>query len=105
MVEVLDRFAAERVHGAGPTAEDYDALEDELGDLLYQVVFHAVLASEAGAFTFADVANRIHDKLVRRHPHVFGDAQVGSIEEANAQWEQIKAQERAESAARRASDR
>ena len=49
------------------------ALEDELGDLLYQVVFHAVLAEEAGEFTMADVARGIHDKLVRRHPHVFGD--------------------------------
>jgi tetrapyrrole methylase family protein / MazG family protein len=51
---------------------DYDHLEEELGDLLYQIAFHATLASEEGQFTLADVARRIHDKLVERHPHVFG---------------------------------
>jgi tetrapyrrole methylase family protein/MazG family protein len=51
---------------------DYDHLEEELGDLLYQIAFHATLASEAGQFTLADVTRRIHDKLVERHPHVFG---------------------------------
>lgn len=75
---------------------DYDALEDELGDLLFQVVIQSVLAAEAGGFTVADVARRIHDKLVRRHPHVFGDARVGSAEEVVANWEQIKRDERAD---------
>lgn len=68
----------------------YDALEDELGDLLFQVVIQSVLAAEAGAFTIADVARRIHDKLVRRHPHVFGDTEVAGADEVVTNWEQIK---------------
>ncbi|MDQ1430905.1 MAG: tetrapyrrole methylase family protein / MazG family protein [Actinomycetota bacterium] len=76
----------------------YAALEDELGDLLYQVVFHALIAQERGAFTMADVARGIHDKLVRRHPHVFGDVvAAGSVPERKVStadvmrnWEQIK---------------
>lgn len=75
--------------------EAYDALAGELGDLLYQVVFHAVLAQEVGAFTFADVARGIHDKLVRRHPHVFGAVEAGTAGEVVRNWEQIKKQERA----------
>ena len=73
---------------------DYDALEDELGDLLFQVIIQSVLAAEAGAFTIADVARRIHDKLVHRHPHVFGDVQVADADEVVTNWEQIKAQEK-----------
>jgi tetrapyrrole methylase family protein/MazG family protein len=72
----------------------YDALEDELGDLLFQVVIQSVLAAEAGGFTVADVARRIHDKLVRRHPHVFGDARVADAAEVIASWEHIKQAER-----------
>lgn len=68
----------------------YDALEDELGDLLFQVVIQSVLAAETGAFTIADVARRIHDKLVRRHPHVFGDARVAGVDDVVTNWEQIK---------------
>ena len=56
----------------------YDALEDELGDLLFQVMIHSVLATEAGAFGIADVASGVHAKLVRRHPHVFGDVEAGT---------------------------
>ena len=73
--------------------EQYDALEDELGDLLFQVVIQSVLAAEAGGFTVADVARRIHDKLVRRHPHVFGDVNVSSADEVVTNWEQIKREE------------
>jgi nucleoside triphosphate diphosphatase len=73
------------------TSGDLDALKDELGDLLLQVVFHARIAEEQGAFTFEDVAAAIADKMVRRHPHVFGDADRGS---GHAQWESIKAAER-----------
>jgi tetrapyrrole methylase family protein / MazG family protein len=72
----------------------YAALEDELGDLLYQVVFHAVLAQESGAFTMADVARGIHDKLVRRHPHVFGDVVADRTSDVMRNWEQIKKDEK-----------
>src|ERR1700760_1535500 len=57
-------------------ARDYASLPDELGDLLFQVVFHARMAEEAGYFGFADVARQINDKMIRRHPHVFGEAAV-----------------------------
>jgi tetrapyrrole methylase family protein / MazG family protein len=77
-----------------PAEAAYAALEDELGDLLYQVVFHAVLAEEAGAFTMAEVARGIHDKLVRRHPHVFGDVEAGTSSEVMRNWEQIKKDEK-----------
>ena len=73
----------------------YAALEDELGDLLYQVIFHAVLAEEAGAFTMADVARGIHDKLVRRHPHVFGgQSDADTTSDVMRNWEQIKKAEK-----------
>jgi tetrapyrrole methylase family protein/MazG family protein len=83
---------------AGVAAPDaYRALEDELGDLLYQVIFHAVLAGEAGAFTLADVARGIHDKLVRRHPHVFGEVDADTTSDVMRNWEQIKKDEKGES--------
>jgi tetrapyrrole methylase family protein/MazG family protein len=72
----------------------YDALEDELGDLLFQVMIHSVLAAEAGAFTIADVAQHVHDKLVHRHPHVFGDVQVDNADAVVTNWEQIKKAEK-----------
>jgi tetrapyrrole methylase family protein / MazG family protein len=71
----------------------YDALEDELGDLLFQVCIHSVLAAETGAFTIADVAARVHAKLVHRHPHVFGDTTVSSADDVVRNWEQIKKDE------------
>jgi tetrapyrrole methylase family protein/MazG family protein len=74
--------------------DGYAPLEDELGDLLYQVVFHAVLAQEAGEFTMADVARGIHDKLVRRHPHVFGDVVADETAAVMRNWEQIKKEEK-----------
>lgn len=74
---------------------DMDALEDELGDLLLQVVYHARMAEEAGDFTFADVVDRITDKMIRRHPHVFGDVEVKDAEAQTRAWEEIKAAERA----------
>jgi len=73
---------------------DFDELRDELGDLLFQVVFYAQLAAEEGRFGFDDVAEAIAEKLVRRHPHVFGDQVVGDAEEQTRAWEQHKAQER-----------
>src|SRR6202453_874453 len=75
-------------------------LAEELGDLLLQVVFHAQMASEAGAFDFDDVVRGISVKMIRRHPHVFGDAQVRTAAEQTAAWEEIKAAERAGKAAR-----
>jgi ATP diphosphatase len=69
-------------------------LKDELGDLLFQVVFHAQMAREIGAFDFADVVAAINDKLVRRHPHVFADEKVESIEHQTERWEQHKQNER-----------
>lgn len=74
---------------------DLDDLRDELGDLLLQVVFHAQMASEQGAFGFAEVARAISDKLQRRHPHVFAQVQVQGAEDVNSNWEAIKRQERA----------
>jgi nucleoside triphosphate diphosphatase len=74
---------------------DLTALRDELGDLLLQVVFHAQIAREQGHFAFGDVVRAIFDKLVRRHPHVFGDARVESARAQSAAWEEHKAQERA----------
>ena len=71
-----------------------DEHREELGDLLLQIIFQSELRSEEGKFTLEDVANAIYDKLVRRHPHVFGDSSAGNSKEAYGTWEQIKAQER-----------
>ncbi len=81
-------------------AEDWPALRDELGDLLFQVVFYARMAEEAGLFDFDDVAAGAADKMVRRHPHVFGDVTVEGAEEQTREWEAHKAAERAARAAR-----
>jgi ATP diphosphatase len=78
---------------------DFGDLREELGDLLLQVVFHARMAQEQGAFDFGSVVEAITEKLVRRHPHVFGDARGLKVEAVNALWERIKAQEKAERAA------
>ena len=78
---------------------DLEALRDELGDLLLQVVFHAQMAKEAGHFDFGDVVDAVSDKLERRHPHVFGDATIDSAEAQSAAWEEVKAGERAEKGA------
>ncbi|MFO1083864.1 MAG: nucleoside triphosphate pyrophosphohydrolase [Reyranellaceae bacterium] len=75
--------------------DDLAALKEELGDLLLQVVYHAQLAHEAGAFDFTDVAAAIADKMVDRHPHVFGDATVATAEAQTMSWEARKAAERA----------
>jgi tetrapyrrole methylase family protein/MazG family protein/ATP diphosphatase len=74
--------------------DDMPGLREELGDLLLQVVFHARMAEEAGLFAFDDVATAISDKLVRRHPHVFGDAEHRTSDEQTVAWETIKAAER-----------
>lgn len=92
--EVLE--ALEEVGDGGPDAdpEAYGHLEEELGDLLFQVVFHTTLATEAGAFDLADVARGVHEKLVHRHPHVFGLVEVDDADEVVANWEAIKKAEK-----------
>jgi tetrapyrrole methylase family protein/MazG family protein/ATP diphosphatase len=75
--------------------QDLPALRDELGDLLFQVVFHAQMAAEQGEFSFDDVAAAICDKMERRHPHVFGDASVADAAEQTEAWEKLKREERA----------
>lgn len=76
--------------------EDYAELRDELGDLLFQVVFYAQLAKEDERFDFEEVASAIADKLERRHPHVFADKHFADAEEQTRHWEELKAQERAD---------
>jgi uncharacterized protein YabN with tetrapyrrole methylase and pyrophosphatase domain len=91
-----------RFHAVEEVYELIDAIEngddhemaEELGDLLLQVVFHCQLARERGAFDFEDVARHIADKLLRRHPHVFGDVKVKDVDEVWANWEKIKAAEK-----------
>lgn len=75
---------------------DLPALKDELGDLLLQVVFHAQMAGEQGAFGFADVVAAISNKMVRRHPHVFAEAALADADAVKQSWEQIKQAERSE---------
>lgn len=84
--------------------EDYEDLRGELGDLLFQVVFYAQMAREEGRFTFDDICHGIANKLERRHPHIFANAQVKDSEEVLHNWEQIKQQERAEKAQHSALD-
>jgi tetrapyrrole methylase family protein/MazG family protein len=82
-------------------AADSDALREELGDLLLQVIFHAQIATERGEFTMADVLVRLIAKMLSRHPHVFGDTRVDTAGEALAQWETIKQREAADAGRRR----
>jgi len=71
-------------------------MREELGDLLLQVVMHAQMAAERGEFSFEDVAREVNEKMIRRHPHVFGDAKVGDTAGVLRQWEEIKKQEKLE---------
>jgi tetrapyrrole methylase family protein/MazG family protein len=91
---VEEAYEAVEVIEQLPDASAYRALADELGDVLYQVAFHAVIAEETGEFTIADVARGIHDKLVRRHPHVFGDVVADQPADVVRNWEQIKKDEK-----------
>ncbi len=96
VTEALDRLPTDAPAGISDDAASsaYAALADELGDLLYQIVFHAILAQEAGAFDFADVAHGVHDKLVRRHPHVFAGVEAETTAAVMTNWEQIKKAEK-----------
>lgn len=76
--------------------EDTQSLPEELGDLFFQILIHAQLAEEAGEFTMTDVMKGLADKLVRRHPHVFGDALAGTSGEVVKQWDELKRAEKAE---------
>ena len=95
--ESLRNFLVEETYEVLDAMESGDAREfsAELGDLLLQVVFHSVLAEESGRFTITDVIESIHDKLVRRHPHVFGKVKARTSAEVLKNWEQLKAEERA----------
>lgn len=73
---------------------DFENLKDELGDVLLQILLHSQLAKEAGKFTIDDVVENLTEKLIRRHPHVFGDSDAKSIEDVEAQWQLIKEQEK-----------
>lgn len=75
---------------------DWAGLRDELGDLLFQVVYHSQMASEAGRFGFADVAESISDKMIRRHPHVFGEEAARDTKAQVRAWDDVKATERSE---------
>src|SRR5439155_4732387 len=95
VIEAIEALPASAPGGPDLVPEGaYAALEEELGDLACQVVFHATFAREAGAFTITDVLTGIHDKLVRRHPHVFGDVSVTGADQVVANWEQIKREEK-----------
>jgi MazG family protein len=74
--------------------DDAEALKDELGDLLLQVVFHAQMAQEQGRFGMDDVLTRLHEKLIRRHPHVFGEGKADTPQQVVHNWEALKARER-----------
>lgn len=93
LVEAIARLPVEAPGGEADYVA-YDGVEDELGDVLLQVLFHSVMAREAGAFDVEDVAERLRQKLVRRHPHVFGDVEATTPEEVLRNWEQIKQDEK-----------
>ncbi len=105
VLEAIDALAAVDAAPGDPddgrTAADAASavahLEEELGDLLFQVYFHATLAAEEGRFTLADVARGVHDKLVSRHPHVFGDVRADTADDVAANWEAIKKVEKGRS--------
>jgi tetrapyrrole methylase family protein/MazG family protein len=90
--EVLDALSA--LDASAGAAEAYAHLEEELGDLLFQIIFHARLAQEEGQFSLDDVARGVHDKLVHRHPHVFGQVEADTPGQVIANWEAIKKEEK-----------
>lgn len=95
--ETIAPYTVEEAYEVADAIErgDLADLKDELGDLLLQVVFHAQMAEEQGAFGFDDVASAINAKMIRRHPHVFADETYASLDDQKQGWEQLKAAERA----------
>ena len=89
-------FTIEEVYELAEAIQDdnKDAIRDELGDLLFQIVFYCQISSEGGGFVFSDIVENIIKKLTRRHPHVFGDEKIDSANEQSLSWERIKTQER-----------
>ena len=96
VLEAIDLVAAiaDRAGSDQLAADADEALCEELGDLLFQIFFHARIATETGRFTLADVARRVHDKLRDRHPHVFGSSEVPPLDELTRSWEEAKRQEK-----------
>lgn len=74
--------------------QDYDNMKEELGDVLLQIIFHAQIAKENKKFDIYDVLDTINEKMIRRHPHVFGNSKAKTEEEIRAEWEKIKAEEK-----------
>lgn len=99
--ETIVPFTLEEAYEVAEAIEtgDIEHLKDELGDLLFQVVFYAQIAKEEGRFEFNDVVESICEKMTRRHPHVFGEVDVADEQEVKANWERIKSEERASKAA------
>jgi len=99
LVQTFETIAPHTIEEAYEVADaisedDMPSLKDELGDLLFQVVYHSQMANELGAFSYEDVAQAISDKMIRRHPHVFGDMEINSAEAQTTNWEQQKEAER-----------
>jgi len=90
--ELLDALAAMQTN-----AKNHDMLNEELGDLLLQILLHSKIAEENKYFSIVDVVTHLQDKLIKRHPHVFGDVELESAEEVEKQWEEIKKQESSDS--------
>ncbi|MFD1744416.1 nucleoside triphosphate pyrophosphohydrolase [Rhizobium helianthi] len=102
--ETIKPYTIEEAYEVADAIErnDMEDLKDELGDLLFQVVFHAQMAQEAGEFSFADVVEAVMTKMIRRHPHVFAKSDADTPEAVKLQWDQIKAAEKKDRAERRA---
>ena len=94
--DTIAPYTVEEAYEVADAIEQHDmpSLKDELGDLLFQVVFHAQMAAELGHFTFDDVAEAIVQKMIRRHPHVFGTAEIKNADQQIIAWEESKASER-----------
>jgi MazG family protein len=94
--DTIAPYTLEEAYEVADTIErkDFTGLKDELGDLLFQVVYHGQMAEEAGHFRFSDVVENVCEKMIRRHPHVFGDADIKTSEHQTQAWEEVKAAER-----------